>query len=1117
MQRVRKKLGWLCVLICLTGMLQIQSWAGAVQTTDQITVQEKAQETEETERETDKEIEEQEVEEEATGIADHTYDAGYHRTGYHLENPKREICEHAKSEAIVSISMGAASGPNSLTDAEALVRSQFRVEWIRGRSQHPFEVELLPTATEALRGDTCGHAVSNRVLWACVNHSPSSLWKMAYPTTKFHDGRDITNYAYIRYYFVWCTKSKNWEMIYTEHTYLYDALFDRDVGHEGHAYTHMVTRYEIRPNRYTLRYYAQNGSGAYQDQSAIYDQEVTILRCPYTREHYTFQGWKNGSAVWEVGDKKRNLTAVNGGLVPIYAKWKEDPKSILCVDPKDGRCSVEKESIQSRKKYERYVGEKVEIKDPKERIRRAIFLANGGTIGGKEQKNVEKKQYFEGWREKIRYGTFRRRQESNIYTYGNKDGVEDLIEASYVGDVHCRVPDAQRVGHQILGWDESRNDQQISYVSGEEIELLRDMKLYAKWKKNRLLIEYHMNHGEVSNGYQGSGWIEQKGKRYQQKMEYSTERKDALERGSKFGLKRANYHLDGWAEDQKGGGIHYLDGQSGLNASMLCQKIDHKDAKIQLYAIWEPNVYVIRLDAQKADLSPISRFYEKYDVAYWKKSDGEEIRRIEIPQRKEYDFMGYFTKADGKGKMIIDREGEIQTDPTYFEQDTTLYAFWQPQHQVTYMQNIQKGEEELERVQIKHYKIPLELDLSQPRIAESGSVEYRFLGWSTTRDGSSGLYKEKTYEEEANLILYAMWNTEYYVLYDINKAQKGRNWIDAGVDWNEPYTLLDNEDYTKAKKWVTYEESGHTVPCKFMGWSIQERTLGNAKKQILKVRTRIGKAAVLEAGDIEVLANGKKVDVEEELKKGNGRWVQPQKAFYREAIGTEYEKNLRPYIIKLYAVWDWYPDVRAVDRYFTLEQARAGVITEQELYRTAEGVDHEDGNLRAGHEFRCIDYSEKEFTRLTHEGMISITYEATDEAGSSTKQRISVYIKDASGDQIGEVAQRNRQRVRFIDEDHMQASKGGIAEDSVWNEKEYRELLEYVLCARKVEMKNIKEPWSKEEKAIPGSGKWQISMQEEFELPKAKVQRLQQYLQEQSLEQIKQEQGLERFYQMLLE
>lgn len=74
-----------------------------------------------------------------------------------------------------------------------------------------------------------------------------------------------------------------------------------------------------------------------------------------------------------------------------------------------------------------------------------------------------------------------------------------------------------------------------------------------------------------------------------------------------------------------------------------------------------------------------SCYYEYYQVGnYADKLHKTPITKIEIPTKDGCQFMGYYTKPDGKGTQYVEADGTITSTATTFTEDTTLYAHWIP-------------------------------------------------------------------------------------------------------------------------------------------------------------------------------------------------------------------------------------------------------------------------------------------------------------------------------------------------------------------------------------------------------------------------------------------------------
>ena len=76
------------------------------------------------------------------------------------------------------------------------------------------------------------------------------------------------------------------------------------------------------PITYTLRLHHNDGTDAYTDMVMTYDQSDNIQSI--SRTGYTFAGWSttaDGAVVYTNGQEVSNLTATNGAIIDLYAKW----------------------------------------------------------------------------------------------------------------------------------------------------------------------------------------------------------------------------------------------------------------------------------------------------------------------------------------------------------------------------------------------------------------------------------------------------------------------------------------------------------------------------------------------------------------------------------------------------------------------------------------------------------------------------------------------------------------------------------------------------------------------------------------------------------------------------
>ena len=157
---------------------------------------------------------------------------------------------------------------------------------------------------------------------------------------------------------------------------------------------------------------------------------------------------------------------------------------------------------------------------------------------------------------------------------------------------------------------------------------------------------------------------------------------------------------------------------------------------------------------------------------------------------------------------------------------------------------------------------------------------------------------------------------------------------------------------------------------------------------------------------------------------------------------------------ELLAVWDQHPIIEAYNRYFTLEEAKNGKITEMELLKKVIATDAEDGVLENGVDVKVKDFHKLDFTNAIDTAKIPITYEAKDSIGNVVTKTVIVGITDTTMKKSS-----HKIYIRFISCDFflnedgtlLGADKGGVEETSIWRRNEhYRNLLMETLQNTKI-------------------------------------------------------------------
>lgn len=353
---------------------------------------------------------------------------------------------------------------------------------------------------------------------------------------------------------------------------------------------------------------------------------------------------------------------------------------------------------------------------------------------------------------------------------------------------------------------------------------------------------------------------------------------------------------------------------------------------------------------------------------------------------------------------------------------------------------------------------------------------YQFAGWYTSANGgtfvgNAGAKYTPTFNGGT---LYAHWKAnDYQIAFDGNGATSG-SMENQKAKYDVPVTLKQN----------VFERTGYT----FTGWNTQPDGTGTAfadQEEVKNLATEKDGIVILYAQwrantyTIHFEGNGATDGVMEDIpavydeditlppnvfvrvtEQGESvftGWNHDSAVYETEFLDQETIRNLTSEdgaVITLYAIWDDCPEIQAVDRYFSLDFAQKGGITEEELLTTASATDREDGileNRTSGQvavagihgSLSLYGYAATDFTEMTESGSVSVTYKAVDSSGNIYLKMVNVYITDTEP-----VMQTDFCYVRFINEKYYgkEHENGGLHPESVWrNDSEYQNALACVI------------------------------------------------------------------------
>lgn len=320
-----------------------------------------------------------------------------------------------------------------------------------------------------------------------------------------------------------------------------------------------------------------------------------------------------------------------------------------------------------------------------------------------------------------------------------------------------------------------------------------------------------------------------------------------------------------------------------------------------------------------------------------------------------------------------------------------------------------------------------------------------FLGWNTSEAGSGTDYDVNklivvALSDNKNLVLYAQWENKLLDIdYNGNGATKGTGWTVTDIDLTASvFKLSSGVDSEGAFLFEREEKDAATGAIRLFsltGWSLDP----SVKVKQFSFGANIPIQTLRDSSEtVDGRANG---------------------------------------VVTIYAVWDEYPTIEAVDRWFSLSEIESwpskgeagyeAFVTE--LYNSfVKGSDASgsatDGNTAGDWTdfakgegiFEVIDFDIEEFKSFTESGSFTLTYRAVDKAGNEVYKTINIHIV-SSDTQVSDIVILF---TRFITGDYyiysdgsfVPEEQGGLNQDSKWvTDDEYVAVLTKALSNEKDE------------------------------------------------------------------
>ena len=498
------------------------------------------------------------------------------------------------------------------------------------------------------------------------------------------------------------------------------------------------------------------------NQTKIYDQNLTLQSNVPTRIGYTFVKWttnKDGTGTaYQPGSQYSYNRDSDGGTVTLYAVW--TPWKYTVRYDKNVPASSSSQTV-SNMPADQTKTEEVNLTLSSNKPSRNGYIFNGwqAQINGKavdyqpgatlsydpdvKGSVITLKAKWTAWKHTIHY-------DKNVPASSSSQTVANMPEDdTKTFDITKTISSTKpsRNGYIFNGWNTQKDGKGTAYASGAEYKHDQNgntVTLYAQWTPWKHTVTYDKNVDPSSSSQTVTNMPGNQTKTFDEKLMISSTKPS-----------RNGYIFNGWNTQKDGKGTAYASGAE--------YKHDQNGNTVTLYAQWTAWKHTVHYNANGGDQNSVPTDQTKtFDQAM--------ILSDKKPTRHGYNFVRWNTKADGTGTSY-EVKGNYNHDQN--GGTVTLYAIWTPWvHTVHYDAN-GGDQSSVPNDQKKTYGQSMNVATKVPT-----RNEYKFLGWTTGKDGSGTFYNPgDAYYHDQNgqtVTLYAKWIQLYTVKYDGNQpAIKG--------------------------------------------------------------------------------------------------------------------------------------------------------------------------------------------------------------------------------------------------------------------------------------------------------------------------------------------------------
>ena len=498
------------------------------------------------------------------------------------------------------------------------------------------------------------------------------------------------------------------------------------------------------------------------NQTKIYDQNLTLQSNVPTRIGYTFVKWttnKDGTGTaYQPGSQYSYNRDSDGGTVTLYAVW--TPWKYTVRYDKNVPANSSSQTV-SNMPADQTKTEEVALTLSSNKPSRNGYIFNGWQtqINGKavdyqpgatlsydpdvKGSVITLKAKWTAWKHTIHY-------DKNVPASSSSQTVANMPEDdTKTFDITKTISSTKpsRNGYIFNGWNTQKDGKGTAYASGAAYKHDQNggtVTLYAQWTPWKHTVTYDKNVDPSSSSQTVTNMPGNQTKTFDEKLMISSTKPS-----------RNGYIFNGWNTQKDGKGTAYASGAE--------YKHDQNGNTVTLYAQWTAWKHTVHYNANGGDQNSVPTDQTKtFDQAI--------ILSDKKPTRHGYNFVRWNTKADGTGTSY-EVKGNYNHDQN--GGTVTLYAIWTPWvHTVHYDAN-GGDQNSVPNDQKKTYGQSMNVATKVPT-----RNEYKFLGWTTGKDGSGTFYNPgDAYYHDQNgqtVTLYAKWIQLYTVKYDGNQpAIKG--------------------------------------------------------------------------------------------------------------------------------------------------------------------------------------------------------------------------------------------------------------------------------------------------------------------------------------------------------